>query len=116
VPISGWFLRIGHNLTISFLRSRRPRGELEDHHVDEKRDGNPEAVLEQSCDELSVREAVLRLRDQQRQVIMLRFVEEMDYREVAAVLGKPVPVVRVIQHRALGELRKVDGRGKMNTT
>jgi RNA polymerase sigma factor (sigma-70 family) len=106
-PINAWFLRIAHNLTISHLRSRRAHSELEDHYVDEKRDGNPEAVLQQSCDELIVREAVLRLRDQQRQVIMLRFVEEMNYREVAAVLGKTVPVVRVIQHRALGELRKL---------
>jgi DNA-directed RNA polymerase specialized sigma24 family protein len=38
---------------------------------------------------------------------MLRFVEEMDYREVADIIGKSVPAVRVIQHRALGNLRKI---------
>jgi DNA-directed RNA polymerase specialized sigma24 family protein len=38
---------------------------------------------------------------------MLRFVEELDYREVAQVIGKSVPAVRVIQHRALGNLRKI---------
>jgi RNA polymerase sigma-70 factor (ECF subfamily) len=54
-----------------------------------------------------MREAVLKLRDEQRQVIMLRFVEEMDYREVADIIGKSVPAVRVIQHRALGNLRKI---------
>jgi RNA polymerase sigma-70 factor (ECF subfamily) len=54
-----------------------------------------------------MREAVMKLRDEQRQVIMLRFVEEMDYREVADIIGKSVPAVRVIQHRALGNLRKL---------
>jgi RNA polymerase sigma-70 factor, ECF subfamily len=108
-PIVAWLLRIAHNLTVSHLRSRRDHGELDEGFVDHKRGGNPEEVVVQSADERSVREAVLRLRDEQRQVIMLRFVEEMDYREVASIIGKSVPAVRVIQHRALGNLRKLMG-------
>ena len=106
-PFIAWLLRIAHNLTVSHLRSKRDHGVLEDIHVDQKLYRNPEQALEQSSDESSVREAVLKLRDEQRQVIMLRFVEDMDYREVAAVIGKSVPAVRVIQHRALGNLRKL---------
>jgi RNA polymerase sigma-70 factor (ECF subfamily) len=106
-PIVAWLLRIAHNLTVSYLRSRRDHSELDDGYVDQKRSGNPEEVLEQSSDERSVREAVMQLRDEQRQVIMLRFVEEMGYQEVAQVIGKSVPAVRVIQHRALGNLRKI---------
>jgi RNA polymerase sigma factor (sigma-70 family) len=106
-PIVAWLLRIGHNVTISHLRSRREHSELDDGYVDQKRGGNPEEVLEQSSDERSVREAVLQLRDEQRQVIMLRFVEEMDYPQVAQLIGKSVPAIRVIQHRALGNLRKL---------
>ncbi len=106
-PFVAWLLRIAHNLTISFLRSKRDHSELDDGFVDQKRRGNPEESLEQASDERSVRDAVLRLRDEQRQVIMLRFVEELDYTEVAAMIGKSVPAVRVIQHRALGNLRKL---------
>jgi RNA polymerase sigma-70 factor, ECF subfamily len=106
-PFVAWLLRISHNLTISYLRSKRDHSELDEGFVDHKRDGNPEASLEQASDERSVRDAVLRLRDEQRQVIMLRFVEELDYQEVAAMIGKSVPAVRVIQHRALGNLRKL---------
>ena len=64
-------------------------------------------VAERQADEERVREAVLRLGDDQRQVIILRFVEELDYREVAEILGKSVAAVRVIQHRALCALRKM---------
>jgi RNA polymerase sigma-70 factor, ECF subfamily len=106
-PLIAWLLRIAHNLTVSYLRSRRDHSELQDGYVDHKRSGNPEEVLEQSSDEKSVREAVMKLRNEQRQVIMLRFVEEMGYQEVAEVIGKSVPAVRVIQHRALGNLRKL---------
>ncbi|HWO72774.1 MAG TPA: sigma-70 family RNA polymerase sigma factor, partial [Dehalococcoidia bacterium] len=106
-PFVAWLLRIAHNLTVSYLRSKREHSALDEGFVDNKRAGNPEESLEQANDERSVRQAVLRLRDEQRQVIMLRFVEEMDYREVAAVIGKSVPAVRVIQHRALGNLRKL---------
>jgi len=106
-PFVAWLLRIAHNLTISHLRSKRDHSELDEGFVDTKRHGNPEESLEQASDERSVRDAVLRLRDEQRQVIMLRFVEELDYTEVAAMIGKSVPAVRVIQHRALGNLRKL---------
>ena len=106
-PFVAWLLRIGHNLAVSYLRSKRQHSPLEDTVVDHKMHRNPEQSLEQSSDEDSVREAVLQLREEQRQVIILRFVEELDYTEVAAVIGKSVPAVRVIQHRALGNLRKI---------
>jgi len=106
-PIVAWLLRISHNLTVSFLRSKRDHSELDEGFMDHKSKHSPEEALEQSADEKSMREAVLKLRDEQRQVIMLRFVEEMDYREVADIIGKSVPAVRVIQHRALGNLRRL---------
>src|SRR4051812_679008 len=106
-PIVAWLLRISHNLTVSYLRSKRDHGLLDETFVDQKLHRNPEDSLEQSTDEASVRRAILDLREEQRQVIILRFVEEMDYRQVAAMIGKSVPAVRVIQHRALGNLRKI---------
>jgi RNA polymerase sigma-70 factor (ECF subfamily) len=106
-PIIAWLLRIAHNGTVSHLRAKRDHSALEEGYVDQKLHRNPAEALEQSSDEASVREAVLRLKDEQRQVIMMRFIEEMNYREVAATIGKSVPAVRVIQHRALGNLRKI---------
>lgn len=106
-PIVAWLLRIAHNLTISYLRSKRDHSILDEAFIDQKLHRNPEDALAQSNDEESVRRAILNLREEQRQVIILRFVEELDYRQVAALIGKSVPAVRVIQHRALGNLRKI---------
>jgi RNA polymerase sigma-70 factor (ECF subfamily) len=92
---------------VSHLRSRKSDTQLYDTMVDDGLPRNPEAVAERQADEERVRQAVLRLGDEQRQVIILRFVEELDYREVAEILGKSVAAVRVIQHRALCALRKM---------
>lgn len=47
------------------------------------------------------------LTDDQRHVIVLRFLEEFSLRETAAILGKDINHVKVIQSRALAKLRKV---------
>ncbi len=111
VPFVSWLLRIAHNLAVSHLRSRRDSAELPETLVDHSRHGNPEEALQRQVDGERVREAILRLRAEQRQVIILRFVEDLEYREVAEIVGKSVAAVRVIQHRALNALRKEMGRG-----
>ena len=105
-PFVSWLLRIAHNLGVSYLRSRKESAELPETLVDHSRFGNPEEVLERTVETERVREAIMRLRDEQRQVIILRFVEDLEYREVAEIVGKSVAAVRVIQHRALKALRK----------
>lgn len=105
-PFVSWLLRIAHNLAVSYLRSRRESAELPETLVDVSRQGNPEQEVLRGADGELVREAILGLRDEQRQVIILRFVDDLEYREVAEIVGKSVAAVRVIQHRALNSLRK----------
>lgn len=47
------------------------------------------------------------LTDDQRHVIILRFLEEFSLRETAAILDKEVSHIKVIQTRAIAKLRKV---------
>jgi RNA polymerase sigma-70 factor (ECF subfamily) len=107
VPFAAWILRIGHNVAVSYLRSKRDHSELQDIHIDQKRHNNPDEALREAEDQKAVREAIMQLNEDQRQVIVLRFVEELDYAEVAGLVGKSISAVRVIQHRALGNLRKI---------
>jgi len=105
-PFVSWLLRIAHNLGVSHLRSKRESSQLHDGIVDEKMRRDPESAYQQTAEEELVREAILKLREEQRQVIILRFIEDLDYREVAEIIGKSVAAIRVIQHRALNALRK----------
>lgn len=45
--------------------------------------------------------------DDQRHVIILRFVEDFSLKETAAILGKATNHVKVIQNRALAKLRQI---------
>jgi len=105
-PFVSWLLRIAHNLGVSHLRSKRESSQIHEGIVDPKMQRDPESAYEQTADEELVREAILMLREEQRQVIILRFIEDLDYREVAEIIGKSVAAIRVIQHRALNALRK----------
>jgi RNA polymerase sigma-70 factor, ECF subfamily len=46
------------------------------------------------------------LTDDQRHVIILRFLEEFSLRETAAIMGKTIDNVKVLQNRAIAALRK----------
>ena len=46
------------------------------------------------------------LTDDQRHVIVLRFLEEFSLRETAAIMGKTIDNVKVLQNRAIAALRK----------
>ena len=105
-PFVSWLLRIAHNLGVSHLRSRKETSEVHEGIVDTKPRRDPETAYQQTAEEELVREAIMHLREEQRQVIILRFIEDLDYREVADIIGKSVAAIRVIQHRALNSLRK----------
>ena len=67
--------------------------------------------IDLSSEDRSLYETVLRaimndLTDDQRHVIILRFIEGFSVKETAAIIGKKVGNVKVIQNRAIAGLRK----------
>jgi RNA polymerase sigma-70 factor (ECF subfamily) len=104
---AAWLLVIAHNAARQFHRDRKVTEPLEIEPVAPTRGNDPEAEVLTRHDRVAVRQAILRLRDDQRRVVMMRFVEHLDPPDVAAALGKSEGNVRVIQHRALQELRRM---------
>jgi RNA polymerase sigma-70 factor (sigma-E family) len=68
-----------------------------------------DVALESAAERLSTADAVWRvcqsLPRQQRAAVVLRFYEDLDYAEIAAVLALAEPTVRSHVHRALAALR-----------
>lgn len=111
-PFVAWLLTIAHNVVVSHYRRRRDSVALGDDLVIRDLADQPDEALSRDQDQDEVREAVSRLKPDQQQVIMMRFVDELEYSDVAAALGKSEGAIRVIQHRALHELRRLLGRGE----
>jgi RNA polymerase sigma-70 factor, ECF subfamily len=56
-----------------------------------------------------------KLTDDQRHVVILRFVEGFSIKETALITGKKVGTVKVIQNRGIAALRKALGYGAVET-
>lgn len=106
-PFVAWLMTIAHNLVVSMYRRAKDVQSLELEPETLARWASPEAETLAEFDRESVREAILRLKADQQQVVIMRFVEDIDYPAIAAAIGKSEGNVRVIQHRALQELRRL---------
>ena len=106
-PFLAWLIKISHNLVIDFYRSRKAGIYLDYDIVDESAGSNVEHQVEARFNQQQVRRAILQLPGDQQQVVLMRFIEDFAYPEIAATLGKSEGAVRVIQHRALAKLRKM---------
>lgn len=69
--------------------------------------GDPHRQAEMRAQQLQVRHALSRLTPEQRQVVVLRYLEDFDLDEIAEMLGKPVGAIKALQHRALEALRRL---------
>ena len=107
VPFIAWLLTIAHNATVSHFRRAKATDPFNLDPATTQRWANPEAETFSKYDQLMVRRAILRLKPDQQQVIILRFIENIEFSDIARVLGKNEGNVRVIQHRALLELKRL---------
>ncbi|TMC50211.1 MAG: sigma-70 family RNA polymerase sigma factor [Chloroflexi bacterium] len=101
--IEGWLLGIARNKAIDVIRRRR-RQRPEGGAPPAAPDAAEMAVSRLSAFEL--RRAMERLNDDQRDVLVRRFVLDQSLEQVAAATGRPVGAVKSMQHRALAALAR----------
>ena len=105
-PVSSWLLTIARNLGMSQLRWRQRTKDAFRLLPALTSSESPEARAAHGVDIHELRQAVATLSPAEREVIILRFVLDLDYPRVAQVVGKSVNNVRVIQCRALQRLHE----------
>jgi RNA polymerase sigma-70 factor, ECF subfamily len=101
-----WLYQIARNLSIDHLR----RLQAHPHQVlseEQPASGlDPERSTEANLNEASLRAALGRLADDQKDVILMRFVEGLPLAETARILHKSEDAVKGLQRRALAALRQ----------
>lgn len=105
VPFSAWLYRIARNRIIDHMRRQPEKTDvsLEEARVETIASG--ETTLENALQRDELLKSVRVLTDDQRQVILLKFIEDLDNATIASVLGKTEGAVKSLQHRALDTLR-----------
>jgi RNA polymerase sigma-70 factor, ECF subfamily len=101
---SSWLYRIAHNHSIEMMRKNRREISFENVNIAD--DSDPEKAAEDSLELQDVFEAVKSLPEQQKQVILLKFLDDAGNEEIGRILGKRQGTVRALQMRALINLRK----------
>lgn len=131
----GWMATIARNMAIDLLRKRR-REELVDFHTERAEDAQTEAygqraagrrdILESAgsmqesvedavVSEMSMREALLTLKETEREVIHMKIMGEMTFQEISDILQVPLGTVTWRYREAIKKLRRCgyeeSGRG-----
>ena len=106
-PLLAWLYTIARNLITDHYRrtGQATMLPLDDQLVAETDD--LEEAAERGLAQRRLAAALPHLTEDQRQVVLLKFIEGLSNAEVAQVLGKPVGAVKSLQHRALAALRRI---------
>ena len=104
---NGWIYQIARNLVIDYYRARKENIDLsllenvleyEDNMIDRTNLGFQQKAFLDSLKHLT---------GEQQLVIKLKFLDELDNSDIARILDKSEGAIRVIQHRAISELKKL---------
>ena len=100
---SSWLYRIAHNLIIDKLRKSQKQLSHEAELPEDIRDNSDR--MEINLEQRDLLKVIDVLPPNQKQVILMKFIEDMDNREIAETMGKSTGAIRILQMRALETLR-----------
>lgn len=113
-----WLFTIARNALIDLMRKRREvpfsDRENEDRDLLDLPDDDaalPEEAFAALESAESVRRALETLPPKAREVLVLRYQNELNFREIAAVVGEPIDTVKSRHRRALQALRRIVADG-----
>jgi RNA polymerase sigma-70 factor, ECF subfamily len=108
-PFLAWLYTIARNLLTDHYRReaqalQAPADENLSSYVDD-----PARHVQLSFEQQRLAEALGQLTEDQRQVLVLKFFEEMDNATAASLLNKTVGAVKALQHRGLATMARFLG-------
>ena len=109
--IGAWFVTIARNIVFDHMKSARHRLEITtaDTFEGDDRAPSPEAAVLEALTNERLMAAVRQLGDEQRECVLLRFIQGFSVSETAAVMGKNDGAIKALQHRAVRKLAELVG-------
>lgn len=115
-PFSSWLYRIAHNAVIDHYRTARRHLDVDSISEEVVAIAPEMGAAVDAAAEARVVQAALRMLDHDYQTVLtMRYVNELTTKEIAAALDKSEGAVRVMQHRALKQLKKQIDEQQGNT-
>ena len=99
-----WLYRVAKNLIIDYYRKKKPLP-LHDYYLEDHDSTIKDA--EQDIQSRLLTKAILALSPDYQQIIILRFINQLNHQEAAKIMGRSTGQTRILQYRALKKLREI---------
>jgi RNA polymerase sigma-70 factor (ECF subfamily) len=108
--LQAYLYRIAHNWVTDYYRSKSPPSVPLDAELPADPVDNPDQRVADEMTKQQLRQALSLLTPDQRQVIVLKYLEDWENESIAESMDKPVGAVKALQHRGLEALRRILSR------
>ncbi|MDO9085381.1 MAG: RNA polymerase sigma factor [Anaerolineaceae bacterium] len=100
-----YLYRMAHNWITDQYRRAIPEDEgLPEQYASQN--DHPEDLVIDQIESGTIRNVLRELPENQRQAVVLKFVEGLNNQEIALAMNKPIGAVKALQHRGLQTIRK----------
>jgi len=106
-PFSSWVFKIAHNLVCDYYRKHQSTSEIDENIPAPQDSLHPEQKITVKFTQIQLRKAIKKLPENSQQVIILKYINELDNQSIAKTIGKSEGAIRTIQFRALQQLRSI---------
>ena len=103
---SAWLYRMSYNKMVDILRARRRENLVDLQHAERLVGSRSMDDVHERLDHQEIFDKLQLLNEQQREVLILRFIEELSITETAHTMQKSEGAVKALQHRALASMRR----------
>jgi RNA polymerase sigma-70 factor (ECF subfamily) len=108
VPVKAWLMTIARNLVYDYYKSKKKTTSLDEaEDIAEPESDNAIEKIEQADSEERLKRSIQKLGGDKQKVIMMRYIDGFSLQEIAKTLNKSEGAVRVIQFRALHDLKDI---------
>jgi len=104
---ASWVYRIAHNAVVDYYRLYKEYDELDLRIADEKKHNDPIVITERKLGQDALKTAISKLKKTYQQIILLKYINELENHEIARVMRKSEGSIRILKFRALKALRKI---------
>lgn len=104
-PFSSWVFKIAHNLLCDHYRKHQTVDEIDENSPAPIENYHPEYEVNLRLNQVKLRKAIKKLPPNYQQIIVLKYINELENDEIAQVTGKSEGAIRILQFRALKQLR-----------
>jgi RNA polymerase sigma-70 factor, ECF subfamily len=103
--LRAYLYRMAHNWIVDYYRHKPTGLDVLDEYLPADPAIQPANRLDEVSAQQKIRETLMKLTDDQRQVVVLRFLEGWEFPEIAVSMKKSVGAVKALLHRGIDNLK-----------